>query len=265
MRFGRIATDYEITGARFQSSKRVLEILDTLGRVEATPWYIVDRLRRRYQTIYEQTQHQLDLMAEQYPEFINDIQSRSAQGLLLTEELESIANEVRQGALPHAVADQMTEEIAEELRALKSHEIARLKLEPIELLRTVSFFQDISLEDIANIAIRMKLEKVAEGRDIMKQGEPGEHIFFIGHGVVRVSRVERGVSRDLATLMAGDYFGEDALLTQEPRNATVTAVTECTLYKLHREDLEVAMALQPAIRKALAKESQKWRARHVAG
>ena len=51
-----------------------------------------------------------------------------------------------------------------------------------------------------------------------------------------------GEARDLATLMAGEFFGEAALLSREPRNASVTAVTPCTLYKLHRDDLRVAMA-----------------------
>jgi CRP-like cAMP-binding protein len=48
-------------------------------------------------------------------------------------------------------------------------------------------------------------------------------------------------------------------------NATVIAVTPCTLYKLHRTDLEVAMAMQPAIRTALEEESQKRIAMHYAG
>jgi len=45
----------------------------------------------------------------------------------------------------------------------------------------------------------------------------------------------------------------------------VTAVTPCTLYKLHRDDLRVAMATQPAIRKALEDESHKRIAMHYAG
>ena len=91
-------------------------------------------------------------------------------------------------------------------------------------------------------------------------------MYFIAHGVVRVSRAEHGVSRDLATMMAGECFGEAALLSEgQPRNATVTAVTPCTLYKLHRDDLKVAMATQPAIRQALEEESHKRIALHDAG
>jgi hypothetical protein len=45
----RMALDYEVAGARFQSSRRVLDLLDTLARVAATPQYIVDMLRHQYQ------------------------------------------------------------------------------------------------------------------------------------------------------------------------------------------------------------------------
>jgi CRP-like cAMP-binding protein len=124
------------------------------------------------------------------------------------------------------------------------------------LLRAMPFFQDLTVEDLANIAVRMNTEIVQRGEVITRQGSPGDHMYFISHGVVRVSREEGGSTRDLATLIAGDFFGEAALLSGEPRNASVTAVTECTLYRLHRDDLEVAIATQPAIRKALEEESQ---------
>jgi CPA1 family monovalent cation:H+ antiporter len=264
VRFDRIAMDYEIAGARFGSSRRVLDILDTLARVESTPWYIVDKLRRHYQKNYETVQHELDLIAGQYPEFINDMQSRLGRRLLLAEEAESITSQAEHGALPSSVADSMQEEIAHELRALKGHDIARLKLEPIELLKTMPFFQDLSLEVLSNIAVRMSPEEVSEGEVITRQGEPGYHMYFISHGVVRVSRKESGGSRDLATLMAGGFFGEAALLSGEPQNATVTAVTECMVYKLHRDDLEVAIATQPAIREALEEESRKRSELHFA-
>jgi CPA1 family monovalent cation:H+ antiporter len=265
LRFSRIAVAYETAGARFESSRRVLDVLDTLARVESTPWYIVDKVRRRYRGNYETAQHQLDQIAEQSPGLINDMQTRLGHRLLLAEELESIDRQAEHGALPSSVAEVMRRGVADQLRELKAHDIDRLKLEPIELLKTMPFFQDISLADMANIAVRMTMMKVPEGGVIARQGECGDHMYFISDGVVRVSREEQGVSRDLVTLMAGDFFGEAALLSREPRNATVTAVTECALYKLHRDDLEVAMATQPAIRKALEEESRKRAEMYLAG
>src|SRR5262249_21287270 len=127
-------------------------------------------------------------------------------------------------------------------------------------------FQDLPLADLANIAVRMHLQVVPAHQVIIRQGEEGDYVYFIARGVVRVSHEEHGVSRDLATMMAGEFFGEVALLRDgQPRNAPVPAVTPCTLYKLHRDDLGIAMATQPAIRQALEEESRKRITWHYAG
>jgi len=262
----RIVLDYEIARARLQSSRRVLDVLDTLARVEATPRYIVDTLRYQYQRTYDTVQHALDQIAEQFPDLINDMQERLARRLLLVAEAEAIAQQAEHGTLPAPVAVRLEEDIAHELHSLQGHDVARLKLEPLTLVQRMPGFQDIPLEQLAGIAIRMHLQIVPAGQVILQQGEPGDYMYFIAHGVVRVARAEHGESRDLATMMAGEFFGEAALLSgRQPRNATVTAVTPCTLYRLHRDDLRVAMATQPAIRKALEEESRKRLAMHYAG
>jgi CRP-like cAMP-binding protein len=51
--------------------------------------------------------------------------------------------------------------------------------------------------------------------------------------------------------MAGDFFGEMALLRDEKRTATVTSMSPCTFYILERSDLQHAMEDNPTIRRAL--------------
>ena len=262
----RIVLDYEMAAARLQSSRRVLDVLDTLARVESTPRYIVDTLRYQYQRTYETVQHALDQIAEQFPDLINDMQERLARRLLLVAEAEAVAQQAEHGTLPAPVAARLAEDIAHELHSLQGHDVAKLKLEPLTLVQRMPALQDIPLEQLADIAIRMRLQVVPAGQVIIRQGEPGDYMYFIAHGVVRVTRAEHGESRDLATMMAGEFFGEAALLGErQPRNATVTAVTPCTLYRLHRNDLRVAIAMQPAIRKVLEEESRKRSAIHYAG
>lgn len=78
--------------------------------------------------------------------------------------------------------------------------------------------------------------------------------------MVRVSREEHGASHDLTTLKAGEFLGETALLSdRQLRNATVTAVTPCTLYRLHRDDLQVAMDTEPAIQRVPEREIRRAR------
>ena len=74
---------------------------------------------------------------------------------------------------------------------------------------------------------------------------------MIARGVIRVSRKSGGVENNLATLMAGDFFGEMALLHNKPRTATCKAVTPCVMYELKRDDFDKLCIKYPAIRKAL--------------
>jgi len=63
--------------------------------------------------------------------------------------------------------------------------------------------------------------------------------------------------RHIATLMAGNFFGEGALLDHRPRNATVTAVSPCSFYKLRRKDLETLIEVYPNVRRALEQENER--------
>jgi CRP-like cAMP-binding protein len=77
-------------------------------------------------------------------------------------------------------------------------------------------------------------------------------MFLIGRGVVRVTVGTGGISPvPLATLLAGDFFGEMAVLSANPRNATVTTVTHSTLYELTRADLEAIQIVCPTVQHVL--------------
>jgi hypothetical protein len=227
---------------------------------------VVDSLRRQYQLQHDTARHTLDLLAERYPDWITDMQERLARRLLLGAEVDAIAQQAEHGTLPEPAAERLAEAVAGELWSLQGHDVAKLKLEPVALVQRMPWFQDISAEDLAHIAVRVHLQLVPERQAIIRQGEAGDYMYFIAHGVVRVSRSSHGASRDLGTLKAGEFFGETALLNErQQRNATVTAVTPCTLYRLHREDLRVAMDTQPAIRTVLEQESKRRAAAHDAG
>jgi CRP-like cAMP-binding protein len=78
-------------------------------------------------------------------------------------------------------------------------------------------------------------DRRAAGEVIFRQGEPGEVLYVILRGQVRVVReLVDEPPRELARLGAGAFFGEMALLCDEPRNAAVVASAECDLLALDR-------------------------------
>jgi CRP-like cAMP-binding protein len=97
---------------------------------------------------------------------------------------------------------------------------------PPEFLRDVGLFASLDDDEIRRLAGSLKESTYPEGAVILAEGKGGIAFFVIGDGTVEYSvdgeRVGSGGARD--------YFGEIALLDDSPRAATVTAVTDVTVY-----------------------------------
>ncbi|TDJ19535.1 MAG: cyclic nucleotide-binding domain-containing protein [Gammaproteobacteria bacterium] len=75
------------------------------------------------------------------------------------------------------------------------------------------------------------------GDTVIKQGEPGDNYYIIQEGICEVTRVP-GEGKDpikLAELVVGDSFGEEALLTDATRNATITMLSDGVLMQLNKD------------------------------
>ena len=80
-------------------------------------------------------------------------------------------------------------------------------------------------------------------------------MYFIVRGVVCISLTAAGEERDLATMIAGDFFGEIALLENCTRTETCRAIMPCALYELTRKDFEIIISANPSIYDAVHKTS----------
>ena len=80
------------------------------------------------------------------------------------------------------------------------------------------------------------------GEVIIQQGEPAENYYLIRSGSAQVSRATPcGTHQVLADLGSGDGFGEEALLTGEPRNASVTLLSDSLLMRLSKQDFDALL------------------------
>jgi CRP-like cAMP-binding protein len=94
-----------------------------------------------------------------------------------------------------------------------------------ELIKGVEIFDGLETRDINKVLKSATGKKFEAGHVIFKEGDNGDCFYLIIDGRVRVTKKLDGEKvEEVATLKAGDYFGEMALLDGEPRSASVTAV-----------------------------------------
>ena len=116
-------------------------------------------------------------------------------------------------------------------------------------------FTRLTPRTLTEVADQMVAEKRPAGAVIVRQGDPGDKFYVIKSGRVDVIVEEAGTRRTVATLGPGNFFGEAALLTGAPRNATVVAKEDLAVYTLGKEQfqavLQASASFEEEVRKAL--------------
>lgn len=101
------------------------------------------------------------------------------------------------------------------------------------VLLGMTVFAYASYKELRSRAQSITERSYEAGAVIFRQGDPGDSVYVVKHGEVEVLR--EGFERPLARLGPGEYFGEMALLTEAPRNATVRAATAVELLRIQHE------------------------------
>ena len=105
-----------------------------------------------------------------------------------------------------------------------------------DTIRTIPLFSGLSREDIAKVLGRLEERFFAAGTTVLSQGDQGDSFYLIQSGAVQVVLEGGGGRREIiAVLGPQDGFGEMALLSGEPRSATIIAVKDTTVWRLSRE------------------------------
>jgi ABC-type multidrug transport system fused ATPase/permease subunit len=119
-------------------------------------------------------------------------------------------------------------------------------------LRTVPLLADLAPQELAELAERLTPEQLQEGEDVVRQGEAGRKLYLVASGQVEVVVHDGSRERRVNTLNEGDFFGEMALLADEPRAATVRTTMPTQLYALARADFLSLLDRDPDARQSVA-------------
>lgn len=103
------------------------------------------------------------------------------------------------------------------------------------LLKRVPMFAELSRRELAEVEKILYRRSYAPDEVIFRQGDPGVGMYVIERGTVAV--IQESTGRTLASLRAGEFFGEIALLNETPRSARAVATTASVLHGLFQAEL----------------------------
>jgi putative ABC transport system ATP-binding protein len=137
---------------------------------------------------------------------------------------------------------------------IKSNVLVQEEIEICEFLKQCEVFSRLTASTLMTIAEKMSKERYSSGTAIIRQGDEGDKFYLLKSGVVDVILNQRRPDEEqLATLSKGQFFGETALLTGAPRNATVVAREDVEAYTLDKPNFQAAIVASEPLRKELEK------------
>jgi len=142
---------------------------------------------------------------------------------------------------------QKDEDVKESTRR---HEAARRAA----ALRGVDILQSLTAEELSLLAERLKAAPFAQGELLTRQGAHADWLYIMvsGEAEVRLYSADGATFQAVRTLHAGDFLGEMALMTGEPRSATVVALGDVVCYRLDQEDFQDVLARRPELAESIS-------------
>ncbi len=137
---------------------------------------------------------------------------------------------------------------AHTLGELKMENIATLSLmERILFFKRVPLFANLSPGDIKQVAAIAHEESYSDGMVMTREGDVGDVMFIIVAGEVRVTSTMGGKEVELARRKAGEYVGEMALISREPRSATLTSIGNVRALCIDQKSFESLLRDRPDV------------------
>jgi len=121
-----------------------------------------------------------------------------------------------------------------------------------ERLSAVDIFAPLSADETTVLAHAAVRHIFAPGETVIRAGDPGSSMFVVHKGKVRVQVSENGRPRTVATLNEGDFFGEMALFTGEPRTANVLALEETEVLEIGHDAMKRVFETNPDLVESLS-------------
>jgi CRP-like cAMP-binding protein len=128
-----------------------------------------------------------------------------------------------------------------------------------DLEQTLRFFANARFLRMLDTEGRKRLLAAAQalrfqdGQVVVREGEPGDALYIIVAGLAAVSADNLGAEKQLGELGDGQFFGEMAVITSQPRSATVTARGPLEVLRIPRDQVLAILKDYPKVKEVVAK------------
>jgi small-conductance mechanosensitive channel/CRP-like cAMP-binding protein len=122
----------------------------------------------------------------------------------------------------------------------------------IAALKHASIFEPLTDEEQRELADRLSLARFFRGEVLTRQGSEAHYLYILASGQAEMRITVNGATRPVATLQAGECFGEMGLMLGEPRHATVTALEDLECYRLDKETFLQFLQRRPEIAESMS-------------
>ena len=196
----------------------------------------------------ETTGWALESLRACYPDYAKELKKRVLQQTAMRLESGHYKEILANSLIGKEVYSNLVQEMGSRYQGLDEKINLDLGLDAAKLVPRVPFFADLSGQRQQEIAAMLKPRLVLPGETIIKQGGPPDAMYFISSGAVRIV-----LEGDDAILGSGDFFGEMALLSDQPRVASGIAEGYCELLTLYTRDFRQMMEADPELRASIEK------------
>lgn len=117
-----------------------------------------------------------------------------------------------------------------------------------DVISKVPLLRGADQEMVLDVVMHLEPLVLVPEEKVFHAGEPGDAMYFIQNGAIEIVG---GDGHHIATLQEGSFFGETALLTSNPRNATARATTYCDLFILRRDTFSSILERYPRFEKTM--------------
>jgi CPA1 family monovalent cation:H+ antiporter len=184
----------------------------------------------------------VEALRHQYPDHAAALETQFLRQSASRREIGRYEALFQEGLIAREIYDDLRRSV-DEAQSAKTRPRFDLGLDTRELITRLDLLSGLNEQQLERVRRLLRPRFTVPNERIIREGDRADAVYFVASGAVEVV-----LPRQRVQLGTGDFFGEMALLTRQPRGADVIALTYCRLLMLRKSDFERFMAENPDAR-----------------